>query len=177
MGNDIYEYTVTKKPEGRYLLARLGMVSLYILFVALFFAVCYASKFVMIFTACPLMLLALVVVTWRYVSVEYAYAVDHGQLKLYTVYGGKSKKLLAALPIKDAVGFISLAEDTDTLTVFGAERTYSLLSSQKEPKEPYALLLHIDGVKTAVLLEAPEPSRKALLYYIPRAVRAGDRAE
>ncbi len=171
MVNELYEYTVTKKSEGKYLLKRVGMVLFYILCTSVFFLICYITRLIPVFALCPLLLWMLEFFTWRYVSIEYKYTVEGGMLRLYTVYGGKTIKEQAKFHIKEAVGFIPLEDPGDRLADFGAKRTYDLRSSEKAPKDPYAFLIIGDGVKTAVLLEAPEPSKKAILYYAAEQVR------
>ncbi len=177
MVNELYEYTVTKKAEGKYLFLRIGMIIFYIFATAAFFTACYLTRIIPIFALCPLLLWILIFFTWRYVSIEYKYTVESGMLKLYTVYGGKKEQELAAFHIKEALGFISIEDSKEKLTGFNAKSTLNLLSSEKEPKDPYALLIIKDGVKTAALIECPEPSKKAILYYAQEDVRAGKISE
>ncbi len=171
MVNELYEYTVTKKAEGKYLMLRLFMVLLYAVCVGAFFLVCYITRLIPVFALCPLLLWVLVFFTWRYVSIEYKYTVEAGMLRLYTVYGGKLVKETASLHIKEASGFVPIRESREQLDAFGAKITYDLLSSESAPKDPYALLITKNGIKTAALIEAPEPSKKAILYYASESVR------
>ncbi len=174
MVNERYEYTVTKHPEGSYLFKRAGMVCFYVLCASAFFLACYLTRLIPVFALCPLLLWILIFFTWRYVNIEYKYTVESGMLRLYTVYGTRTLRENASFHIKDALGFIPLDKSADKLTVFGAEKVYDMRSSSVSPKNPYALLIIKDGIRTAALIEAPAPSVKAVLYYAQDSVRRGE---
>ncbi len=174
MTNEIYEYTVRKKSEGNYKLARLGMVLFYVLFAGAFFAVCYVTRLIPVFAMCPVLLWILSLLTWRYVDIEYKYTVDAGMLRLYAVYGGKKAKEKAAFHIKDAAAFIPLHEALDEIQIFKAEKTYNFLSSVKSAKDPYGFMIVQNGVRTIALIEVPATSEKAIMYYATDSVRAGE---
>ncbi len=173
MVNELYEYTIDKKSEGNYKLARLGMVFLYVLFGVAFFVACYVSGFVPVFALAPIFIWMLEFFTWRYVSIEYKYTVEAGILKLIVIYGGKTQKEKASFRIKEAAAFVPLHEALDEIKIFSSKKTYNFLSSMKSAKDPYAFMIIKDGVRTVAMIEAPEPSRKAILYYATDEVRAG----
>ena len=171
MGNELYEYTVDKKPEGAYRLKRLLMIALYVAFFVGLFVVVMIIKIYPTFAIAPILTYILVLCTWRYVSIEYRYEVEHGELRLMTVYGGKKKKLNDTLIIKSASAILPYEKATDAIAAFSASVTYDLLSSHVSPKDPYAIMLERDRKRILVLLEMPEPSKKAVLYYATDAVR------
>ncbi len=173
MGNELYEYTIDKKSEGLYKLARLGMVLLYGLFGLAFFILCYTTRLIPVFAAAPLLIWILSLFTWRFVSIEYKYTVEAGMLNLIVVYGGKTQSKKASFHIKDAAAFVPLHEAMDEIKIFKAKKTYNFLSSMKHAKDPYAFMIVKDGVRTTALLEVPAPSKKAILYYASEGVREG----
>ncbi|MBR2465910.1 MAG: hypothetical protein IKB38_03140 [Clostridia bacterium] len=171
MGNEAYEYTVDKKREGWYLLARCLMITLYLLFLVAFFVAAYLTA-IQIFALAPIFLWMLVFFTWRFVSIEYKYTVEAGFLTLITVYGGKKSKVKARIHIKDATAFVPLDEARAAIRSFSPSVTYSLLSSSKSPKDAFALFTEQDAKKVLVLIEAPAPSVKAILYYANSDVKS-----
>lgn len=172
MVNEVYEYTVDKKREGGYLLARCLMITLYLLFLVAFFVVAYLTA-IQIFALAPIFLWMLIFFTWRFVSIEYKYTVESGFLTLITVYGGKKSKVVARIHIKDASAFLPYSESCELLRSFSPNVTYNLLSSSKSPKEEaFALLTKVGNKNVLVLIEAPAPSVKAILYYANSDVKS-----
>lgn len=171
MVNEIYEYTVDKKSEGKYKLARFLMVALYVLFMLALFVVVYVTRLIPAYALAPMLLWILILFTWRYVSIEYKYTVDAGMLKLFIVYGGKKQKLKAEFHIKEAVAFFPISGNEDAVRNFDPKLTYNFLSSARSPKDAYAFLTEADGRRVAALIEAPPPSKKAVLYYAGDEVR------
>ena len=86
-----FDYTVTKKVEGRYLLDRLLMIFGYIVFGMIFFFGLYLAHLYQFIAFIILVEWIVVFFTWRYVSIEYRYETLSGGIKFYTVYGGKKK--------------------------------------------------------------------------------------
>ncbi len=172
MGNEIYEYTVDKRSEGKYKLARFLMVAAYVLFMLALFVIVYVTRVIPAFALAPMLLWILVLLTWRYVSIEYKYTVEAGVMKLFVIYGGKKQKLKAEFHIKEAVAFFPLEGNEAALHKFAPVKTYNLLSSARSPKDAHAFLTEAGGRRTAVLIEAPAPSRKAILYYADDDVRS-----
>ncbi len=171
MVNEVYEYTVDKKREGRYLLARILMIMLYLLFLVAFFVAAYLTV-IQIFALAPIFLWMLIFFTWRFVSIEYKYTVESGFLTLITVYGGKKSKVKARVHIKDATAFIPLDGARDAIRSFSPSVTYNFLSSSKSPKDAFALFTKEGARNVLVLIEAPAPSVKAILYYASPEVRS-----
>lgn len=171
MVNEIYEYTVDKKSEGGYKLSRFLMVTAYVIFMLALFVVVYVTRVIPAFALAPMFLWILILFTWRYVSIEYKYTVDAGVLKLFVIYGGKKQKLKAQFHIKEATAFFPLEGNEDALHRFKPAVTYNFLSSARSPKDAYAFLTEVDGIRTAALIEAPIPSKKAVLYYATDCVR------
>ena len=171
MVNEVYEYTVDKKREGCYGLARIFMIIFYLLFLVAFFVVAYLTA-IQIFALAPIFLWMLIFFTWRFVSIEYKYTVESGFLTLITVYGGKKQKIKARIHIKDATAFLPLEDAKAAIRDFSPGKTYNVLSSSKAPKDAFALFVNEGSGRVLVLLEAPPPSKKAILYYANSDVKS-----
>jgi hypothetical protein len=99
--NNEFDYTITKKVEGKYRLIRFLMIAGYVLFGAVYFIGLAIAHLYPIMAFTPLLIWILVFFTWRYVSIEYRYETVSGGIKFYTVYGGKNKILILEKRIKD----------------------------------------------------------------------------
>ena len=176
MINEVYEYTVDKKKEGKYKLARFLMVGLYCAFFIGLFALVLYTKLYPTFAIAPVLLWILVLATWRYVSIEYKYTVESGVLTLMTVYGSKTRRVKSSFKIKELTAFLPLESAAEKIAEFKANVTYNLLSSNKSPKDAYALMVLKDGKRILALIEAPTPSLKEILYYATEEIRKGARS-
>ncbi len=171
---ETYSYTVDKKSEGKYKLARFLRVLFYALFLIAFFDVCYVTKLIPVFAVAPLLVWMLVFFTWRFVSIKYKYTVESGMLKLIVIYGGKKEKVKIILHIKEIKAFLPKESSYDAVKNFNPNKIYNLLSSQRTADEAYVLLTEFDGKRVEALIEAPAVSRKAILYYATDTVRNGE---
>ncbi len=160
------EYTVTQKPEGKYRLFRTGMILLYILFAVTFFLLCTAGpvKIPMLIALLPVSLWILVYYTFRYVSLEYEYTLSSGVMTFVTVYGGRTRRVLFALPIKDMTEIAPLcAGDLPKNTLYD-------LRGDKKATDAYRFAVRTsDGKEISVLFQPTEKALKILEYYNPTA--------
>ena len=92
--NNSFEYTVSKKIEGKYLAYRILMIVGYVVFSATYFFGMFAAHFLPLMAFTPILTWMLIFFTWRYVSIEYRYETESGVIRFYNVYGGKKKKLM-----------------------------------------------------------------------------------
>ena len=76
------EYSWAKRSEGRLLLLKLLLICAYILFVALFFALCYFTRIVPLFALCPVFCWMLVYFTWQLVSYDCYFEIKEGVIEL-----------------------------------------------------------------------------------------------
>ena len=97
-----YEYVIKPKRDKKNVLGRIMLVIVYILFVIgwLFFGI-LTRIFFPLLALIPLSLWFLVFATWRYVNVEYEYAIESGIITFTKIYGGKSRKRILIFDIHD----------------------------------------------------------------------------
>ena len=81
------EFTVKKKTEGMLILAKIGLILLYIGIVAVIWAL--ASWWL----GCISLLLSIITwyFTWPFVNIEYEYTTASGDLQFTKIYGGKKR--------------------------------------------------------------------------------------
>jgi len=168
-----FEYTVTKKVEGRYLVNRLLMIAGYIIFAMVFFFGLFILHLYQFIAFIVLVEWILIYFTWRYVSIEYRYETLSGEIKFYTVYGGKKKKLLLRKRIKDFTEIKPFSEEL-------AKREYSneifCLSGIKSNTDRYCAVYKDDnGLDAAVHFEATQKTLKILKFYNSETVMSDTR--
>ena len=159
------EQTVAQKPEGKFRLYRLLMVLGYVVYALAFFLLFTAGpvKIPMLVALLPVTLWILVFFTWRYVSVEYEYFLGNGVLTFTKVYGGRTRKVLFALPIRDMETVTPLADSRETLNTVSA--VLDLRGSEKAPGAYCFTAKDESGHRVAVLFSATEKALKILKYY------------
>lgn len=160
------EFTVEKKVEGSYKFHRFLMVLAYILVLG-GLAVFLAFKFTPVVAIIPILAWMVWYFTWKYVSIEYKYTIDHGLFTAFTVYGGKKESLLFSCRIKD---FIRIAPDDEEhqadKIAFGEAKNVAIVSSFSSQDRYYALLPATDEAeKTILYFQATSQALKALKYY------------
>ena len=161
-----YSYSVEKKKEGSYLLKRRLMISAYVAYCVVFFLIIYITRIFPLGAVIPLTLYIIYLFTWKYVSVEYKYTVEAGGFALFRIYGGRKDKKLCELRIKGAKRIIPMSKFKDEIDAFSPKNVYDGRSSSTSDCA-YAILFFENGVPSAVYIDAPEQSVKALHYYNP----------
>lgn len=165
--NNEFDYTVAKKPEGKYRLYRLLMIIGYVLFGAGYFIGLAIAHLYPIMAFTPLLVWILVFFTWRFVSIEYRYETVSGGIKFYTVYGGKKKKLALDMRIKEFYEITPVNSET-RVRIFGThyDRSYFLSRSENDDTDKYfATFKNSEGKECIVYFEATEQLLKILRFY------------
>jgi hypothetical protein len=164
--NNSFDYTVTKKIEGKYLLYRTLMVMGYVFFgFTYFFGLFYAHLYpLMAFVV--LLEWILVFLTWRYVSIEYKYETESGIIHFYNVYGGKSQKQIIEVKIKDFKDIGILDDEAfDLLSKENFDAVYSFIRSESDSADKYYATFEKDGARCVVYFIAPEQMLKILKFF------------
>lgn len=158
-----FDYTVTKKAEGKYRLNRFLMILGYVVFGMIFFFGLYLAHLYQFIAFIILIEWIAVFFTWRYVSIEYRYETLSGGIKFYTVYGGKKKKLLLDMRIKD---FLSIKpHDPEAENDECAEQMICLSSLKDVPDHYVATYKNAENKLCAVHFEATQKTLKILKFY------------
>ena len=154
-----YEFAVKQRIEGKWILARIAMISLYALFVGAWLLLGFSfSLIVQLLALIPITTWILVFFTWRYVAVEYEYSITSGELTFSKIFGNRSRRTVLHIKLRDAVRIAPLdnAEESARATAYTPEREFSAISSLRAPDIYYILFEHAarDGKK-----------RRAILYF------------
>ena len=169
------EYSVEKVKEGAYKTKRFLMVLAYIgvgaLVIGLAVLINALTKgatgmfFIFLIALAPLAVWVLVHFTWKFVSIEYKYVIDHSEFTLYTVYGGKDKKTFSCR-MKD---FTLIAPYNDEykpqIDAFEADRTVDGTPSMSSGDIYGALSVSESGERTKVFVQVTAHTLKAFKYY------------
>ena len=163
-----FEYGAMKKVEGKLKTLRNLLIALYIASsIAVFAILCSipAPMWFVLWVVAGLPILVLL--TWRYVQVDYKYLVEAGKLTLTRKYGNNKPVELTSLRIKEAeyIGPRKDAEESGRVAEFAPEITYDAVPSVSSPDAFVILYRNSDGKKCAMYIEVAQASLKALHYY------------
>lgn len=156
-----YEFVVDQRIEGKWRLARIGLIALYVLFVIGCLIVGISFKILPPLALVPIFTWMLVFFTWRYVSVEYEYSITSGELTFSKVFGRRSRRKILTIALRDAVLIAPLedAECAAKATKYMPEREFSAISSLRAP-DIYFILFEYKYRE-----HGKERARRAIFYF------------
>jgi len=170
MDGGYVEYCVKKKREGK-----LMIISL--LYYAFFILAPLICLILLLFVGHPELLLggAAAVcgifgfgayLTHRFISFEYEYVIVGGEMTVDIIYGGKSRKTVTEIDLKDVRLCLPCTEENkDAICAAEYEKLYDI-SSSKDSDSAYFLLWEEEGKKKALLFDTNEKAREMLKRYI-----------
>ena len=155
-----YEFAVSQKIEGKWLLARIGLVFFYASYVVglLLLGMRY-SLIAPLLALIPITLWVIVFISWRYVDVDYEYSITSGVLTFSKIFGNRSRRTVLEIKLHDAVRIAPLdnAEHSARATAFHPEREYSAISSLKAD-DIYFILFEYEDPRS-------KEKRRAIFYF------------
>ena len=99
------EYVWDRKAEGKEKILKALLIVSYVLFVILFFGVCYFTRIIPLFALCPIFTWILIFFTWPLVSYDCYFTISEGYLELGRIRvkkSGRKKTPLARIHVKEA---------------------------------------------------------------------------
>ena len=160
-----YEYIVKQKSEGVWKLRRVMMILLYMLLPLAFAGTFLALKLPAVITFLPLLEWMLIFFTWRYVSPEYEYSTLSGEITFTTIYGGRTRKKLFTVNIRDFHKIAPYDEAAEAyVTAQKCTRDFRCMSSLQAPDLYYGIFM-LEDEKCVVYFEATEKALKIMKYY------------
>lgn len=172
-GGAPYEYTVAEAKSRKLTMKKLGMIAAYILWGGIIFVSGFVLKLtVYLIALIPMTVYILVLCTWRYTQLEYEYSFFTGELKVFKIYGNRTRKKLAAVQIRDLAAAMPYTdENAAKADAYQAETVIFAASSQDAP-DLYILLWQDKETekRTMLCFEANEKAIKILKYYNMSAV-------
>ncbi|MBO5939416.1 MAG: hypothetical protein J6Q82_08005 [Clostridia bacterium] len=171
MESQNYEKLLSQKPCGRTLLPRLCLILGYLAFFSVWFVAFLRANFApaLLVLAIALTVL-LVLVTWKYVQVEYEYAIYSGSFFVAKIYGKTKRKDLVELDLKQAILIAPRTEEY--LAQADRMKLDGVLWAVSSPKaENIWMIVYPHGEKNASLLffEADEDAIRLMRRENPRA--------
>ena len=173
-----YEFAVAQKAEGRFLVRKILLMILYIVYVGIALATGLTVRIVVpLLALIPVTLWIIIFFTWRYTNIEYEYSMTSGVLTFTEIYGGRSRKKMAEFRIKDAVAILPLSDEETAKKVqkFDPMINYCAIP-QKNARDTYVALYLDENVKiggkprhNAFTFVATGQALKILKYYNPTA--------
>ena len=169
-----YEFVVAQKAEGRFLRRRILFVLMYIAYITAFLTVGIITRIgIPLVALVPVTTWIIIFFTWRYVQVEYEYSITSGILVFTEIYGGRSRKKMLEVHIKDATAILPLSDPRTEIEIerFAPETVYSGVPSKKA-EDTYVMLFVDEKDKTkgqgkhiAFTFVATTQALKVLKYY------------
>lgn len=159
------EYIYGRKNEGRTLLAKILMISLYVVFAGAFFLFCFLTRLIPVFAMCPLFLLVLVICTWRFVSYDYYFEFKSGTLELGAVRQKKSERKKfpkLTIHVKDAK--LIKAYDEAVEDVKNIKDIYNFSASENSPHR-IAVVFEKGGKECLAIFEGTAKVANLLASY------------
>lgn len=167
-----FEYTVAESKSVSLMLKKSALLLLYILVgVGCLLVATAVRYFVYLVAFVPIVIWILVFFTWRWTQVEYEYSFFAGKLTVSRILGGRSRKRLCEVLIRELAAVLPYEEEYRAKAEqFGAEKSIYAVSSL-EAENLYLLLFAPEGEKRQLLcMELNEKALKILKYYNMAAV-------
>ena len=169
-----YEFVVAQKAEGRFLRRRILFLLLYAVYVIAFLGIGIITRIgIPLVALVPVTTWILIFFTWRYVQVEYEYSMTSGILVFTEIYGGRSRKKMMEVHIKDATAILPLSDPRTEVTVdcFAPDVVYSAVPSVNA-EDTYVMLFEDrsekvkeKGKHVAFTFVATTQALKIMKYY------------
>lgn len=166
---NIADYTVSKKVEGKYKTQRIlfWVVSI-VAILALILIGCIINPFLglalIVFSV--MVIMALNYFLFRYLKIEYSYAIENSELICTEIYGNTADKLLLRIKTSSIERVIPYeGEYKAEVDRTGFEEKIDLRSTPNTDQAYCVLYRKDDGKKGVVFLEACNKTLKAFKYY------------
>lgn len=167
-----YEYVTSPRKQTSYKIKRIFMVLAYVAYVVTLLIVGLNTRLLVPMMALiPLSTWIIVWLTWRYVSVEYEYSLTGGIMTLNKIYGGRSRKKVTDIRIKDMSMVAPFdGEYINAAEQYAPERTVDFTSDLQKPEVYFALYETEDKRRGILYFEVTEQTLRILRYYNSQAV-------
>jgi uncharacterized membrane protein YphA (DoxX/SURF4 family) len=162
-----YEYVVSAKKKPVYRTSRVLLLAGYVLYVAVLFVIGFATSILAPMLAIvPLTTWILVWFTWRYVAVEYEYSLTGGVMTVSKIFGGRTRKRVAEIAIKDVSRIAPFEGDyIAEAERYAPERTVDITADLQRPNVYFALYETAEKRRGILYFEATEKALRILNYY------------
>lgn len=161
-----YEYVVAEKKTKTLKMKKLTFILIYVFWCAGLLLVGSTTKlFLPLLAFIPISTWILVFLTWRYTQVEYEYSVFSGNLTVSRILGGRKRKVLTEVKIKDLSAVLPYEDEfVPRIDSFGAKVSVMAASAQDAPNA-YIALWDVEGTRHLLCFEPDERILKFIRYY------------
>lgn len=162
-----YEYVISAKKKPAFRMARALLLAGYVLYVAVLFVIGFATSILAPMLAIvPLTTWILVWFTWRYVTVEYEYSLTGGVMTVSKIFGGRTRKRIADIAVKDASLIAPFEGDHIAKAErYAPERTIDITADLQRPNVYFVLYETAEKRRGILYFEATEKALRILNYY------------
>lgn len=163
-----FEYAVAEAKSRTLRLKQIALIAAYVLWVAGLLVVGTIVKLILpVLCFIPLTVWIFVFLTWRYTQVEYEYSFFSGHLTVSKILGGRSRKQLIEVQIRDIAAIFPYEDVNLTRAERYAAETVIFAASSDEAPELYIALWQDaeSGKRTMLCFEANEKAIKIMKYY------------
>ena len=168
-----YEIVIKPKKDAKNKLMRAFLILFYVAFVVGCLILGFVTAFIPLLALVPLVLWMIIFFTWRFVNVEYEYAMESGVITFTKIYNNRTRKTALAFDIRSAEHIVS-ATDTDLqkrIVDYDPRREYFFAASKNDVNACTALFQDEDGNKCAVTFVADDRIKRHLKMYNASALR------
>lgn len=172
IGINYFEYNVEKKTDAITRLQRAGIVLLDILLAILLFVFVDGMFLVIAFCGFALIFAILTFFLYKRTQIEFEYEISGGDLTMSKVYGGRDRKQLFSQKISSFHLFAPYTKESFDQAVKNEEiKVYTCISSPDAIDQFFGLFTDEDGIKCAVIFQAPKKAVSIIKFYNSSATR------
>ena len=167
-----YERFIQQKNTGKIIGKKIAMILLYLCWIGIFLWIMgFWGIHPAILLLIPISTGALILLTWKYVQVEFEYVIVGGSFQVTKIYGKRKRKLLLEIELKDALLIAPYTEGSmERAERLSPEETVMAISSA-DSDTIWLLVYEEDEKETRVLLffEADDTTIRLLRRNNPHA--------
>ncbi len=170
-GTRSYEKVVKVPCRGKHLIKKISLVMSYLLFFSIWLvaALNNISVAVYILAIGALLTAIAVIVTWKYLCIEYEYSFSYGTMSIAKIYAGKKRKLIFETEISELLMIAPAIEEyIRKAEHFEAEKRIVSVSSEKADNIWLVVSGGEDEKRVLAFFEADERSLALLKAANPR---------
>ena len=163
VGNAPYEYVIKPTKTGTLIAKRIGLIVFYVLWaVGLFLLGLMIGWIIPMLAVIAFTVWLIIFFTWRRTFLEYEFCFFDGELTVSNIYGGKSRREIVKLQLKDiASAFPYDEQHAQKAENFQPKRTYFAASSF-QAENLYALLWKEEDDRCLLWIELNDTALKII---------------
>jgi hypothetical protein len=172
VGINYFEYNVEKKADWKTRLQRLGIVLLDILLAVILVATIDGMLLLISFCGFALVFAILTFFLYKRTQIEFEYEINAGEFTMSKVYGGRTRKQILSHKISSFHHFAPYTEENFKNATKNEEiKKFFCISSPDAIDQFFGIFTDENGVKTAVIFQAPKKAVSIIKFYNSAATK------